>query len=140
MLLLLIFLHQLVKKKLKMTEEPSLGTPHKVLTCVLTLNLRQGIFYKGKETGQESVGSPKRGSFHHFFFFLFSIPNSKRLALKAFLKVGQHTLFSKTYEKKQAIWLYWFAVQRQLSTVIQQKFDLFCLKFIEEFNELILNF
>ena len=36
--------------------------------------------------------------------------------------------------------MYWFAMQLKASTFTRQKFGLFYLKFIAEFNELSLNF
>ena len=45
--------------------------------------------------------------------------------------------FSKIYEKKQEILLYWFAVQQTLRL---QNFGLFYLNFGAEFNELSLDF
>ena len=49
-------------------------------------------------------------------------------------------LFFKTFEKTQAILLYWFAVQQQTSTSRGQKFGLFYLKFSAKFNEISLKF
>ena len=40
----------------------------------------------------------------------------------------------------QAILLYWFAAQQQISTFRQKTFDLLYLKFSAEFNELNLNY
>ena len=64
------------------------------------------------------------------------------MTIKAFLKVsllslslGACTVF-KTFEKMQAILLYWFAAQQQTSTLRRQKISLFDAKFSADFNEL----
>ena len=44
------------------------------------------------------------------------------------------------FEKTQAISLYWFAAQQQISTSRRQKFDVFYSKFSAEFNEFSLKF
>ena len=93
----------------------------------------------------EFCGDPKRGFFPHFLI-LFHFPmqkiDNKSISGSKFTfrQPLECTLIFKTFEKVQATTLHWFDAQKQTSTLTQQNFSSFHMKFSAEFNELILFF
>ena len=84
-------------------------------------------------------GESQKTAFSSYFDY-FSLSNAKQLKIKAFLQVSWASLtlraptVFKNFLKMYTIWLYWFALQQQISTLTWQKFALYYSKSIAEFN------